>query len=535
VKVPGKLESIRYSIAKKLLLVGLLVSIPAGIASGVRIFTMGIKPLFVLDILIAFVLLTAHFTKSPSNYRFWILILLAYVFSIGIASIGTFGLFGNAFFIFFFVMVIITTLFGFRYGLGATVASVLLVSVFALILLSGNWEFNVDFNELSYSGFNWFFRTLLFVCFSLLALVTLGQVHGDFDKVNRALEASQERYDLALESVDEVLWEIDVLNKKTFLSKNFFDVLHFAPQEIGVDIDHWMALIHPDDLVKVRKVIDSHVAQATESFEMEYRIKSKDGGWQWLLTRGKIVTRDLDGKPLRALGIHSDIGQRKEMERLVMYNEQIKLNAILDTEEKERLRFASDLHDDIGPLLSSLNMYLSLLSREQTRNKGEIIESMQEILKDTIASVREISNNLSPGILKNHGLVQAVETFIDKGRNFINISLDENIGEERLPGIAEIMCYRIMKELFNNTLKYAQAENVRIRIHKLNDLLEFSYKDDGIGFEMENKFNEYHNGMGLKNILSRLNTLRAEYKFESEPGKGFGFQMSVNLSNIPVK
>ena len=84
-----------------------------------------------------------------------------------------------------------------------------------------------------------------------------------------------------------------------------------------------------------------------------------------------------------------DISERKFLDQKI-------LNAVIETEERERLKLASDLHDEVGPLLSTLNMYLSLIEREETLNKQEILETMHDVLKETIGSVREISNNLSP-------------------------------------------------------------------------------------------------------------------------------------------
>jgi len=103
-------EDIKGKIADKLLLVAFIVSIPAGLVSGIRIFTMGFKILFVIDILMAFILATAYFTRTKSNYSGRITFLIAYVFLMGVVALNTWGLFGFGLFIMFFA-IIITTVF----------------------------------------------------------------------------------------------------------------------------------------------------------------------------------------------------------------------------------------------------------------------------------------------------------------------------------------------------------------------------------------------------------------------------------------
>ena len=203
--------------------------------------------------------------------------------------------------------------------------------------------------------------------------------------------------------------------------------------------------------------------------------------------------------------------------------------AVIETEERERLTLAANLHDDVGPLLSSLNMYLSLLGREQTNNKKEIFANMQGILKETIKSVREISSNISPQNIITYGLVKAIDSFLEKGQDFLKINFSHNMGSRRISRVVEVMCFRIFKELFNNTLKYAQANTVWVNLNIEDEILLFSYRDNGVGFDMENTLQQGNIGMGLLNIINRLKTLKATYTFDSKPGNGVIFEMKLRL------
>jgi PAS domain S-box-containing protein len=644
-------ESIRHKIADRLLLAGLIVSVPAAIASGYRITTMGVKTLFIIDILIAFVLTLAYFTRNLTNYRIRMAILLGYVFMLGWVSLNTFGLFGFGLFIMFFTIIITTTFFGLRYGLLLLGLSTLIMVLLSFSIYFQWIHFQWDFNQLSHSPYQWFSRAIFFISFATMAVVTLGMVHKYFERANRELAISEDRFNLALDSVNEVIWEIDMEKKETFVSKKFFEILHFAPSEMAIDFNYWRKLIHEEDISTVNKKIGDHIEGRTPNIQVEYRIKNKWGSWQWILTKGKIISWSPTGKPIRVVGTHTDIGPRKEMERilreseqryrmlfmsasdtillvendvvidcnestfellgmtreqligihlwnlcpiiqpngldtrsglkrlfdevkqgestknieweferldgksidimlsinLIMDNdralyqiilhdvserkqfEQAKLNAVVETEERERLKLAGDLHDDVGPLLSSLNMYLSLLGRPQTENRVEIIDNMQSILRDTISSVREISTNLSPHALIRYGLAAAINGFLEPSRKLIEINFEENIGEKRFHNVIEITCYRIVKEMLNNTLKYAQANSVNISINSTGNMLFLSYNDNGVGFNFEETVAKQKTGIGLLNILNRLSTMKAIYTIDSKPNQGFHFDMKLRL------
>ncbi len=649
-KSQNTFDSIRHAISDKLLLVGLIVSIPAAIASGYRITTMGVKALFLFDILIFFILLAAYITRKKTNYRVRMAFLLGYVFVLGWIALNTWGLWGFGLFIMFFAIITTTTLFGMRYGLALMGLSVFIVVLISLSVHNQWLKFHWDFNTLSHSTFHWLSRAVFFSAFTSMAVVTLGLVHKNFERINKELSASEERYNLALDSVNEAIWELDLNNKSVFVSKKFFEILRFAPEDFAASFCNWKKLIHDEDKDFVETSISEHMEGRSPSISIEYRARNKMGGWQWILTKGKIVARDENGKPTRVLGTHTDITPRKEMEKILRESEQQyrmlfmsandtillvenaviidanesafnllgitrenligkpiwnlcpksqsdgtkseeglanllkdistdnairteweferldgrivdtvisinriidadrpihqvilhdiserrrfeqdKLNAIVEAEERERLKLAGDLHDDVGPLLSSLNMFLSLLHRPQTENREEILNNMEGILKETIRSVREISNNISPHILTKYGLLSAVNAFVESNKNLLEIDFKENIGEIQLPKVVETNCYRIIKELLNNTLKYAQAKKVEITLTFSEKMLYLGYRDDGVGFDLDSILTEGRTGIGLLNILDRVKSLKATYSIYSKAGEGFSLDMRFRI------
>ncbi|WP_195715285.1 ABC transporter substrate binding protein [Ancylomarina sp. 16SWW S1-10-2] len=212
------------------------------------------------------------------------------------------------------------------------------------------------------------------------------------------------------------------------------------------------------------------------------------------------------------LAVVRDISKRQETERKV-------LNAVIKTEETERRRFAKDLHDSIGPLLSSINLYLSALNRtDEEEKKQRIVKVSREAVTEALVSIKEISNNLSPHILSDFGLEKAIDSFTHKLKvsESINITFHAENLNERLNEQIEVVIYRVVTELINNTIKHAKANNIEINLSREKIDLKLIYIDDGIGFDIRKTESDKSTGMGLHNILSRVRSLNGTYKMKSK-------------------
>jgi signal transduction histidine kinase len=210
------------------------------------------------------------------------------------------------------------------------------------------------------------------------------------------------------------------------------------------------------------------------------------------------------------------------------------INAIIQTEEKERRRFAKDLHDGLGPLLSTVKLSVSTLNEmENDTDKKHIIQNADLIINESIKSIKEISNNLSPHVLNNFGLASALKNFTNKIQESkaININFDSNAFDQRYDENIEVVLYRVTCELINNTLKHANAKNIEILLTHQPKLIIISYSDDGIGFNVNEVIYDNANptGMGYKNIISRINTIKGKIDIESNRETGTKIQIRVKL------
>lgn len=209
------------------------------------------------------------------------------------------------------------------------------------------------------------------------------------------------------------------------------------------------------------------------------------------------------------------------------------LNAIIQTEEKERKRFAKDLHDGLGPLLSTVKLSVSTLSLMDTDiARKEIIENSAHLIDESIKSIKEISNNLSPHILNNFGLASAIKDFTNKiDSKLIHINFESNAFNRRFDENVEVVLYRVSCELINNTMKHAKAVHIEINLNYQHKTILFSFSDDGVGFNVNEVFGENPSkyGMGYSNMLSRINSIKGKMDVESSPDSGTKVLIRVKI------
>lgn len=209
------------------------------------------------------------------------------------------------------------------------------------------------------------------------------------------------------------------------------------------------------------------------------------------------------------------------------------LSAVLRTEEKSRSRFSKDLHDGLGPLLSSAKMSLTALAREAgDSGQRRLIDNTTSVIEEAIRSLREISNNLSPHVLNDFGLARGVQNFIDKSASMheAQIRFTTNLRNERFDTDAEVILYRVVCELINNSLKHAACRTIRLALEYRDGALLLEYADDGRGFDPGEKMDA---GMGLSNMASRINSLNGSFRLESAPGAGM--QASIRIEVEPER
>ena len=317
--------------------------------------------------------------------------------------------------------------------------------------------------------------------------------------------------------------------KVSYYNKTFVDIFGYTKDEVP-DVGKWWGLAYPDVDYrnKIKDLWKKNVMDAIEnktSFEnIETTVKCKNG-------QMKIIDWGFITMGERHIVFGMDITERKNYEKNLAESKQKADQEIFKTmvqsEERERARYAKELHDGLGPLLSTSKIYLSTIKKkEQDDQLIEYIDRTQQMINETIESIRQISNNLSPDILINYGLVQGIRSFIEKLNlvSEVKFELKANI-ETRLSQTIEFTLYRTLTELINNTLKYAQATRINITFEETEDLFTITYTDNGKGFDYE-EAKTRNTGFGLVNLENRIKKVGGNYHLTSETNKGVEVKVS---------
>lgn len=200
--------------------------------------------------------------------------------------------------------------------------------------------------------------------------------------------------------------------------------------------------------------------------------------------------------------------------------------SIVEGQEEERKRIAKELHDGLGVLLSSAKMHFTNI-RDKSPETQPMIDKAAKLLEQASGDVRRISHNMMPGLLTKFGLYEAVEDLFEQVDEMEGIHARVIIeGEQaRLNDNTEIMVYRVIQEMVNNTLKHAEAKNIHLSFIIRPGKMKVEYTDDGKGFDVDERIKA--KSIGLTSIQSRVRFLGGDVAIQSFPGKGVRYSFEI--------
>jgi PAS domain S-box-containing protein len=159
-------------------------------------------------------------------------------------------------------------------------------------------------------------------------LLEIECLRNELEAVQKKLRDHEERWELVLQGTNEGIWDLKIATGELFISRPWTALLGYEEHEVINRIEHWVDLIHPEDQARVVQCYEDYVAGKIAHYAVELRIKRKDGSYQWMLSRGKLL-RDQDGNPIRLAGSNTDISQRKCAEAELTESEQL-LRSLID-------------------------------------------------------------------------------------------------------------------------------------------------------------------------------------------------------------
>jgi len=354
-------------------------------------------------------------------------------------------------------------------------------------------------------------------------------------EAEKELKESELRYRQLVEHARAGILEFDFSTKRILsLNEAILQFTEYTKDE--------MLAMNPLNLMTAesRKVYEKRVgklvAGETLPYEMAYQMKTKSGKYKWALFNTKLFFKD--GRPEKASVVLSDISEMKRIEgKLLDYQEKLKGLSIQlsKTQETERRKLASRLHDSVSQELFVAQLQLNALAKktddeDQALELKGIRDRIQKIIKDTKA----LTFDLSPPVLYDFGLREAIRSLAESVAQTHGVSVQTDFSEDAdgLEGDINIILYRSINELFHNTLKHARADRIFISVNNEGDLLVVEFQDNGIGFDIDQTAAEAaaYQGFGLFDIREKINHLGGAVEIDSAAGNGTHVKMSLPLT-----
>ncbi len=214
--------------------------------------------------------------------------------------------------------------------------------------------------------------------------------------------------------------------------------------------------------------------------------------------------------------------QEKKLQQEVMKQQDIATKAVIVAEENERKRIAADLHDGVGQMMSAAKMNLSAFENDipfKDEQQKNAFDKIIGLVDESCKEIRSVSHQMMPNALLKSGLASAIKEFIDKiDTRILKVNLHTEGLNERLDANVETVLYRVIQECVNNVIKHSGANSLDISLIKDADGIAATIEDNGRGFNTKDR--EKFEGIGLKNILSRIGFLKGTVDFDSTPGRG---------------
>ncbi|WP_421919312.1 sensor histidine kinase [Marinifilum sp.] len=213
------------------------------------------------------------------------------------------------------------------------------------------------------------------------------------------------------------------------------------------------------------------------------------------------------------------------------------LRNTMSVEQRERKRIARELHDGLGAILSSISLYGKMLGKDLSGNQTSNNKAIQinQLSKQALDTVSEVINNLNPSVLNQYNLQESLQRLADKIHNLDHLDVDLDLKEFKAEPEqnTKIVIYRICSELINNTLKHANASRITIKLSGKKHLV-LQYSDNGIGFNFDAIKTKENGGMGLLNIIERVESINGICHIKTAEDKGFKIRIEFALSELKL-
>lgn len=372
----------------------------------------------------------------------------------------------------------------------------------------------------------------------------------DITEQKELLERSEEArrtLELVLDAAKLGFWDWDIPTGHGYFGGCWATMLGYSPNEINPHVSSWEKLVHPDDLPRVMRVLTEHLEGRTPVYECEHRLKKKDGTWLWVMDRGRVVKRDGENKPLRALGIHADISEQRASQ------ETLQLAA------KRKDEFLATLAHELRNPLAPIRTGLQILKRLDLVPEGQQARTMMERqllqmvrLVDDLLDVARITQGRIELKRAQMLLQDAVAAGVEGAKPLLDAAGQELTTEVTPDPILlngdQVRLAQVVSNILGNAAKYTpRGGSIHLRVFRENGTATIAISDNGLGipsekleaiFEMFGQVNQTLDrsqgglGIGLAIVRKIVEMHGGDVRAESA-GAGKGSTFTIHIPVIP--
>ena len=514
----NKPEVIKNKILNILFIISAIGLIPISSIAYLR-SSLGTGNLILLigDIILFFVILFLLFSKKIS-YTTKSHILLLSALLISISSFYVSGIYAGGKYIFVIISVLSAIYLNNKWNIFYTSIIVVSYAIITYLYINGYQTNVLNQESFANSWVSWVNEGIVLLFVMVCCWIIIGILLNGYKKEVINLKTSEQ---ILFQTIEKMPISAMIINDKQQIlyGNTLFSERSGLESFVGLTISKIIEQIYdnPDEIDSNVSIFAKKVEQVFQTGEhppmTEFKYFDKKGNPRWAEIHYNLTT------PSMLIVMFVDITDKKLKQREV-------IEAMVNAEENEKSRMAKELHDGIGPLISTAKIYAHSIKGIDDKDKQqEHAKRLIELLDETLHEVRSISNNISPHILRNYGLKDAIQSFIDKIQPvtpiLFHLEIDESI---KFSNTFEYTIYRTIVEMVNNSMKHANANNIYIIFKNFDSNIEFTYIDDGVGFSLKDAKGK---GFGLLNMESRMLTLGANYNFQTTPGEGVNVKINI--------
>ncbi len=369
-----------------------------------------------------------------------------------------------------------------------------------------------------------------------------------------ALHESEARWKLALDSSGDGVWDWDLATGTETYSQRFKELFGYADHDLDDRQDAFDARTHPDDVAQMLRDRQTHFDGRAPRYANEHRVRCKDGSWKWVLSRGMVISRDADGRPMRMIGTHTDITARKEAEAMRLARD--RAEAADRTKSEMMSRVSHELRTPLNAVLGFAQL-LETAADISPRYRGwvqHILTSGRHLL-NLVDDVHDVSSAQNGAISLAWTEVDPVAVVLESwtmlsaqaaqaGVQFDAAGMTANSPEWRVRADRRRLT-QVMNNLLSNAIKYNRpGGTIAVQVARLSAQVQISVSDNGLGMnaqQLERMFTPFERlgaehsavqGTGLGLVLARqlVLALQGEIIVSSQAGRGTTFTVALRAA-----